>query len=87
MTSDATAASKPASAPHDRLADRVILVVDDDDDIRSSFEFAVRAEGAEVRSASDGNMAISETNDGEVDAVIPFEAGGMLRNGNHQAHK
>ena len=70
MTSDATPASTPSSAQHDRLADRVILVVDDDDDIRSSFEFAVRAEGAEVRSASDGNMAISETNDGEVDAVI-----------------
>jgi len=62
--------TEASTARHDRLVDRVILVVDDDDDIRSSFELAVKAEGAEVRSASDGNMAISETHDGEVDAVI-----------------
>lgn len=53
-----------------RLKDCMILVVDDDEDILSSFVLAVRAEGAEVRTATDGNEALAALEDGEVDAVV-----------------
>lgn len=53
-----------------RLKDRTILIVDDDEDIRSSYELVMRAEGATIRIAGDGNDAITQCEDGEVDAVI-----------------
>ena len=56
--------------PTQRLKDRTILIVDDDEDIRSSYELAMRAEGANIRIAGDGNEALAQCEDGEVDAVI-----------------
>ena len=53
-----------------RLKDCTVLIVDDDEDILSSYVLAVRAEGAVVRTATDGNQAMAECDDGEVDAVI-----------------
>lgn len=53
-----------------RLNDCTILIVDDDEDILSSYQLAVRAEGATVRTAADGNQAIAACEDGAVDAVI-----------------
>lgn len=56
--------------PTQRLKDYTILIVDDDEDIRSSYELAMRAEGANIRIAGDGNEAIAQCEDGAVDAVI-----------------
>ena len=53
-----------------RLKDCTVLIVDDDEDILSSYVLAVRAEGAEVRTAIDGNEALSACEDGMVDVVI-----------------
>ena len=41
-----------------RLADTRVLVVDDDQDILSSVSLVLRAEGAEVQTAADGNTAV-----------------------------
>lgn len=41
-----------------RLEGRRILIVDDDSDIRSSVEAALRSEGAETITCSDGNSAV-----------------------------
>jgi len=56
--------------PSERLTDCTILIVDDDEDILSSYELAMRSEGATTRTATDGNEAIRQCEDGEVDAVI-----------------
>jgi CheY-like chemotaxis protein len=42
-----------------RLQGRSVLIVDDDEDILSSFELAMRAEGADTSTAMDGNAAIA----------------------------
>jgi len=55
---------------HDRLTDCNILIVEDDEDIRSSFELALRAEGAEIIVAGDGSSAIARCQAGDVDAVV-----------------
>lgn len=41
------------------LQDRRILVVDDDDDIRSGIMLALRADGALLTEAADGNAAVT----------------------------
>ncbi|MGI9014097.1 MAG: response regulator [Phycisphaerales bacterium] len=53
-----------------RLADTRILIVDDDDDIRTSVELAMRGEGAETRTVADGNAAIHSAQHDEPDLVI-----------------
>ncbi len=41
-----------------RLEDIPVLIVDDDQDVRESFEAAMLAEGAEVESCDNGNEAV-----------------------------
>jgi DNA-binding response OmpR family regulator len=53
-----------------RLKDYTILIVDDDEDILSSYVLAIRTEGADIRTATDGNEALAACEDGAVDAVI-----------------
>ena len=54
----------------ERLKDLHILVVDDDPDIRSSFELALKMEGAETAIAGDGSAAITACNENDFDAVV-----------------
>lgn len=54
----------------ERLKDTYILVVDDDDDIRTSFELALKMEGATTAVAGDGSAAITQCHDNEFDAVV-----------------
>jgi CheY-like chemotaxis protein len=42
-----------------RLQSLSILVVDDDEDIRAGMSLALRAEGAEILQAADGNEAVA----------------------------
>jgi DNA-binding response OmpR family regulator len=53
-----------------RLKDRTVLIVDDDEDILSSIDFAMRAEGAITRTATDGNAAIIVCNEFDPEAVV-----------------
>jgi len=53
-----------------RLRDRVVLVVDDDEDILSSIALAMRAEGAETATATDGAQAVARFIDAVPDAVV-----------------
>jgi DNA-binding response OmpR family regulator len=53
-----------------RLKDRAVLIVDDDEDILSSIELAMRAEGAQTRTVTDGNAALIACQDFEPDAVV-----------------
>ncbi len=53
-----------------RLQDRAVLIVDDDHDILSSIDLALRAEGAMTRLESDGNAAVSAFLDFDPDAVV-----------------
>ena len=55
--------------PH-RLKGRNVLIVDDDEDVLSSFDLAMRAEGASTVRAVDGNMAVSAWHTGNPDAVV-----------------
>src|SRR5262245_4065647 len=55
--------------PH-RLQGRNVLIVDDDEDILSSFDLAMRAEGASTARAVDGNTAVSAWHAGNPDAVV-----------------
>jgi DNA-binding response OmpR family regulator len=53
-----------------RLKGRNVLIVDDDEDVLSSMELAMRAEGASTSTAVDGNMAVSVWHAGNPDAVV-----------------
>ncbi len=53
-----------------RLDNTIILIVDDDPDIVSSVDLALRSEGAETRTAADGNAAVGAMAADEVDAVV-----------------
>jgi DNA-binding response OmpR family regulator len=53
-----------------RLQDRNILIVDDDEDILSSIDLAMRSEGAETTTVTDGNAAVSMVHARRPDAVI-----------------
>jgi DNA-binding response OmpR family regulator len=66
-----------------RFAGRRILVVDDDPDILASTSLSLRAEGAEVMTAEDGNTAvslfISARPDGVVlDMMLPRRSGFLV---------
>lgn len=53
-----------------RLLDRRILIVDDDADIRESFEAALQAEGALTLVAPDGNEAIRIVSEDPPELVV-----------------
>jgi DNA-binding response OmpR family regulator len=53
-----------------RLQNRRILIVDDDEDILGSIELAMRAEGAETTAVTDGNAAVSMVHSTRPHAVI-----------------
>ena len=53
-----------------RLEGRNILIVDDDEDILSSFDLAMRSEGATTQAVTDGNAAVHACQVGEPDAVL-----------------
>ncbi len=53
-----------------RLQDRRILIVDDDEDVLSSIDLAMRAEGADTKTVTDGNAAVSACHAGEPDLVV-----------------
>jgi len=54
----------------ERLKDKSVLIVDDDEDILSSIDLAMRAEGASTRTVTDGNAAVSVFNESDFDAVV-----------------
>ncbi len=53
-----------------RLQGRKVLIVDDDEDVLSSIDLAMRAEGATTESVTDGNEAVNACNAGSPDAVV-----------------
>ncbi len=53
-----------------RLQNKSILIVDDDEDILSSIELAMRAEGAITAKASDGSAAVLACQTSPPDAVV-----------------
>lgn len=53
-----------------RLQGKKVLIVDDDEDILSSIELVMRAEGADTATATDGNAAIDALADSVPDAVV-----------------
>jgi len=53
-----------------RLQGRNVLIVDDDEDILSSIDLAMRAEGAATTTVTDGNTAVSAWHAGNPDAVV-----------------
>ncbi len=66
-----------------RLKDRKILVVDDDRDVLSSIDQALRAEGARTRTCCDGNSAVRscETDHPELvvlDMMLPKRSGFLV---------
>jgi DNA-binding response OmpR family regulator len=61
-----------------RLLDRRILIVDDDADIRESFEAALQAEGAMTLTAADGNEAIRIVSEDPPELVMLPKRSGFL---------
>jgi len=53
-----------------RLDGRNVLIVDDDEDVLSSIDLAMRAEGALISMATDGNTAVSAWHMGNPDAIV-----------------
>jgi DNA-binding response OmpR family regulator len=53
-----------------RLEDTLVLIVDDDPDVRDSMTAAFRAEGAETITAADGNEAVRACREEGPDIVI-----------------
>jgi len=53
-----------------RLQNKSILIVDDDEDILSSIELAMRAEGAITSKAADGSAAVLACQTAPPDAVV-----------------
>ncbi|MCC6908921.1 MAG: response regulator [Phycisphaerales bacterium] len=56
--------------PQGQLADRSVLIVDDESDIRESVETVFKAEGARTRTVSDGNSAVRICLDEKPDLVV-----------------
>ncbi|MDZ4754691.1 MAG: response regulator [Phycisphaerae bacterium] len=52
------------------LADRRILIVDDDPDILGSIELALRSAGAITRTAPDGSAAVSAIHEERPDLIV-----------------
>lgn len=54
----------------DRLANKRVLIVDDDADIRGSIELAMRGEGAHTEAVGDGNAAVHAAQTSPPDLVV-----------------
>ena len=66
-----------------RLKDRRILIVDDDREVLDSIDQALRAEGADTRTCSDGNTAVRlcESEDPQLvvlDMMLPKRSGFLV---------
>ena len=65
-----------------RLHGKKILIVDDDEDVLSSIDLAMRAEGASTRTVTDGNAAVSACDDGPdvvvLDMMLPKRSGFLV---------
>ncbi|MEO1583495.1 MAG: response regulator [Planctomycetota bacterium] len=57
----------------DRLEDVPVLIVDDDRDVRESFEAAMLAEGAEVESCDNGNDAVEICRSDDPPALVVLD--------------
>ena len=53
-----------------RLQGKKVLIVDDDEDILGSIELAMRAEGAETSTVTDGHAAMDALDNSPPDAVV-----------------
>jgi DNA-binding response OmpR family regulator len=53
-----------------RLQGKKVLIVDDDEDILGSIELAMRAEGADTLTVTDGNAAVAACEGNGPDAVV-----------------
>ena len=53
-----------------RLHGKKVLIVDDDEDILSSIELVMRAEGASTKTVTDGNAALAACAEDDPDAVV-----------------
>jgi len=53
-----------------RLQGKKILIVDDDEDILSSIDLVMRAEGALTETVTDGNAAMAAFDEADPDAVV-----------------
>ena len=53
-----------------RLEDISILIVDDDQDVLDGIDLALRSEGAQTRTASDGNEAIARWRSSATEVVV-----------------
>ncbi len=62
--------SADAEMSDQRLKDRKILIVDDDEDILSSIDLAMRAEGAVTTLVIDGNAAVHMVQNAGPGAVV-----------------
>ncbi len=62
--------SADAEMSDQRLKDRKILIVDDDEDILSSIDLAMRAEGAVTTLVIDGNAAVHMVQNAGPEAVV-----------------
>jgi len=65
-----------------RLQGKKVLIVDDDEDILSSIDLAMRAEGASTRTVTDGNEAVHACDDGPdvvvLDMMLPKRSGFLV---------
>jgi len=53
-----------------RLDSRSVLIVDDDEDVLSSIDLALRTEGASTTTVTDGNAAVSAVQHNRPDVVV-----------------
>ena len=53
-----------------RLRGKKVLIVDDDEDILGSIDLAMRAEGADTQTVTDGNAAVAACEGDGPDAVV-----------------
>ena len=53
-----------------RLQGKTVLIVDDDEDVLSSIDLVMRAEGALTATVTDGNAALAAFDEADPDAVV-----------------
>ena len=65
-----------------RLQGKKVLIVDDDEDVLSSIDLAMRAEGASTATVTDGNAAVNACDDGPdvvvLDMMLPKRSGFLV---------